>query len=364
MQPALQALMSGASALLSTALGAATWPLGSSRGGARRSPSTRTRRVGPYVLLERIAAGGVGQVYRARHTPTGQVRAVKLLGSAGEKQRLQFEKEIRFGEQLCHPHMVSVQDHGETPDGSLYFAMELVDGVSLEALVEQAGALPPRRVVDILLQVAEVLAEMHEQGFVHRDIKPGNILLCRAPGGGDFAKLLDFGLIKHRDEPSASAANDCVVGTPLYISPEALSAPDAVDGRTDLYGLGAVAYFLLVGAPVFGGRSVVEVCAQHLLTPPEPLLGRVHYPLSNELERVVLECLAKSPAERPASARELMRRLRRCPELLASSVPASPDGKVRVCSEHGKDFSTAPCHVAATTRSEPTPSSLSQGKEP
>jgi serine/threonine-protein kinase len=276
------------------------------------------------VLLEKIAAGAMGQVYRARHATTGKVHALKLIaGPASEKQRLQFAREVHFGERLRHPGLVAVHAHGETLDGSLYFSMDLVEGKPLDALVEQAAALSPRRVVNILLQVAGALAEVHDHGFVHRDIKPSNILLCRAPDGTDVAQLLDFGLVKHLDDPSSSASHDCVVGTPLYISPEALTAPDAVDGRTDLYGLGAVAYFLLVGAPVFSGKSVVEVCAQHLLTPPAPLLGRVGSPISSELERVVLECLAKDPAERPASARELIRRLGSCPEARASTAPRS-----------------------------------------
>jgi eukaryotic-like serine/threonine-protein kinase len=317
----LEALMTCASALCSTAMAfgalGAAWRWVSNGANARTAPPGR-RRVGPYLLLDRIAAGAMGEVHRARHGATGQMRAVKLLSRhAGERQRLQFEKEARFGERLRHPHKVSVYEHGETPDGTLYFAMDLVEGITLEALVEQEGAQPPSRVVPLLLQLARALADVHDQGFVHRDIKPSNILLCRGSDGGDTAKLLDFGLIKDLAEPCPSESHEAVVGTPLYIAPEALTAPETVNGRTDIYGLGAVAYFLLRGAPVFMGKSVVEVCAHHLLTPPAPLRGAVGG-LSRELEELVLQCLAKDPAARPAGARELIRRLRRCPEVEVS----------------------------------------------
>lgn len=312
MQPALEALMLGASALLNTALAfgaVTTWP--------SRSRRPARRRAGPYVLLDKVAAGAMGEVYRARHAHTGQVRAVKLLApNADARQRRQFEKEVQIGTQLHHPHMVCAHDHGNTADGTPYFSMDLIDGVDLGALIERDGPLPARRVIGILLELALVLAEVHDHGYVHRDIKPSNILSCRTADGRDAVKLIDFGLVRHRSERPTS--NDTVVGTPLYISPEAITAPDTVDGRADIYGLGAVAYFLLSGAPPFGGRNVVEVCAQHLLTPPAPLRGA---DASSELATLVLDCLAKDAAARPQSARELIRRLRRCPEL---EVPALP----------------------------------------
>jgi serine/threonine-protein kinase len=318
--------MTGASALMSTAIafGAGVMPwhrrLGASIASGAASGAASRRRVGPYLLLDKIAAGAMGEVYRARHGRAGSVHAVKLLPRrAGQRQRMQFEREARFGERLDHPNTVHVHDRGETADGTPWFAMDLVDGISLEALVEQGGRQPARRVVEILLQVAAALAEVHDHGFVHRDVKPGNIVLGRSPDGGECAKLLDFGLVKDLSEPSPSASFDSVVGTPLYIAPEALTAPDLVDGRNDLYGLGAVAHYLLSGAPPFAGKSVVEVCAQHMLVQPEPLRDIVGEAVSIELERVVLDCLAKEPADRPASARELIHRLRRCPEHDATS---------------------------------------------
>lgn len=336
LQPTLEALMTGASALMSTAiaLGAGVMPW-HRRLAASAESSPARRRVGPYLLLDKIAAGAMGEVYRARHGRAGSVHAIKLLPRpVGERQRLQFAREARFGERLEHPNTVHVHDHGETADGTPWFAMDLVDGISLEQLVVESGRQPARRVVDLLLQVAAALAEVHDQGFVHRDVKPSNIVIGRRTDGGECAKLLDFGLVKDLSDPSPSASHDNVVGTPLYIAPEALTAPDLVDGRTDLYGLGAVAHYLLCGAPPFAGKTIVEVCSQHMLSPPTPLRYLVGNAVSVELERLVLDCLAKEPANRPASAGELIRRLRRCPELetpsqgarLRTALTTSPQG--------------------------------------
>ena len=330
--------MNGASALMSTAiaLGAGVIPWHRRLVASTRSSRASRRRVGPYLLLDKIAAGAMGEVYRARHGRAGSVHAVKLLPPpAGKRQRIQFEREARFGERLDHPNAVHVHDRGETPDGTPWFAMDLVDGITLEQLVEESGRQPARRVVDLMLQVAAALAEVHDQGFVHRDVKPSNIVVGPRPDGGEYAKLLDFGLVKDLSEQSPSASHAFVVGTPLYIAPEALTAPELVDGRTDLYGLGAVAHFLLCGAPPFAGKTIVEVCAQHMHVPPAPLRSLVGTAVSIELERLVLDCLAKEPGARPANARELIRRLRRCPELAASlphaakpraSLTTSPPG--------------------------------------
>src|SRR5690349_16804599 len=292
--PCIEVLLNGTSALTSLATafrsGVARWQRQPARRGARRRPEPGLRRIGAYVLLEKLGAGAMGEVYRARHVASAAECALKLLpAGADERRRLQFEKEACFGEQLWHPNKVSVYEHGAASDGTQYLIMELAQGETLGAIVERHGVLPPERVLDILLQLASVLAEVHDQGFVHRDIKPDNIVVGRTPSGRDHVKLLDFGLVKDVSEPAASC-QDYVVGTPLYISPEALLAPESVDARTDIYGLGAVAYYLLSGAPVFEGRNVVDVCARHLHTPPAPL------PDDTELARLVLDCLAKDPA--------------------------------------------------------------------
>jgi serine/threonine protein kinase len=271
----------------------------------------RVFRIGPYALVDRIGGGAMGEVYRARHSGSGQLRALKLLAPrASELQRERFEREVLLGGQIRHPNAVAALDHGRAPDGRPYFTMDLVDGVDLEALVEREGPQPAPRVIGILRQVAAALVELHESGLVHRDIKPANVLVCAAADGDDAVKLIDFGLVKHIAE--RGLAEDCVVGTPLYISPEAIAAPSQVDGRSDIYGLGAVAYFLLTGAPVFVGENLIDVCSQHLLREPEPLSRVCPEPIDADLERLVLDCLAKEPAARPQDARELIRRLDRC----------------------------------------------------
>lgn len=264
-------------------------------------------RVGPYLLIDQLGAGGMGQVYRARHLGSGDWCALKLLPrAASERDRERFRREARLSSQLSHPNTVAVYDYGQSADGTPYYAMELVSGMTLQEVVERSGPQPEARVIDILLQLCAALDEVHRQGLVHRDIKPENILIT-AEGGVERVKLLDFGLVKQLDGDGSETAPSSVVGTPLYISPEAISAPRSVDARSDLYGLGAVAYFLLKGAPVFPGANVIEVCSHHLHTTPPPIMG-----VSPELERVVLECLAKDPGSRPQSAAALARRLRHC----------------------------------------------------
>lgn len=282
-----------------------------------------TRQMGPYELVDRIAAGAMGEVFRARHLGSGHLRALKLLPKdANEREQRQFEREARAAARIDHPNTVSVHDYGVAGDGTRYLAMELLDGISLEQLVRCDGPQPPERAIAILLQLAAGLAEVHGRGLVHRDIKPQNILLCRGADGKESVKLIDFGLVKEMDDP---ASPDSIVGTPLYISPEALTTPEAVDARSDLYGFGAVAHFLLSGEPVFGGRSVVEVCSHHLLTAPEPLSNVVGWVIGADLERLVLDCLAKEPSARPADARELIRRLEGCADRdeAVDSLPSS-----------------------------------------
>jgi serine/threonine-protein kinase len=300
--------------------------LGWERRGGRRHVLDRGRadalsaahRIGPYALVARIGGGAMGEVYRARHSRSGQLRALKLLSArASEQQRERFEHEVRLGAQIRHPNTVAALDSGRAPDGRPYFTMDLVEGIDLDAVVERQGPLPPQRVIAILRQVAAALADLHERGLVHRDIKPSNILIC---GDGDEAvKLIDFGLAKHVAEQGRG--DDCVVGTPLYISPEAIVAPNEVDGRSDLYGLGAVAYFLLRGAPVFVGDNLIDVCSQHLLRAPEPLAPMCREPIGADLEGLILDCLAKDPAARPRDARELIRRLDRCAQTAAGRAP-------------------------------------------
>jgi serine/threonine protein kinase len=281
--------------------------------GAVPAAAAKPQQLGPYRLANKIGEGAMGEVYRAWHPALGGWRAVKLLPrGASKRERQRFEKEARLGAELNHPNTVSIFDRGEARDGTCYYAMELLDGVNLQQLIEREGPQSPERVVRILSQLCAALEEAHGKGLVHRDIKPENVLLTGE--ARDVAKLIDFGLVEQVGSVADQSSLDVLVGTPLYMSPEAIVAPETVDARSDLYGLGAVAYFLLRGAPVFGGRSVVEVCSHHLHTAPEPLSAALGDAIPVELETIILDCLAKDPAARPASAAELRQRLALCSE--------------------------------------------------
>lgn len=269
------------------------------------------QRLGPYQLGDKIGQGAMGEVYRAHHVVLGGWRAVKLLPrGASERERERFEKEARLGAALRHPNAVSIYERGQAADGTRYYAMELLEGQTLQQLVEREGQQPPERVIRILMQLCSALEGAHGLGLVHRDVKPDNVLLTGEALG--LVKLIDFGLVERIGELARAQPLDAVVGTPLYLSPESIVAPETVDARSDLYGLGALAYFLLCGAPVFQGKSVVEVCSHHLHTTPEPPSARIEGGLPVALERCVLACLAKDPAARPRSAADLQRRLQEC----------------------------------------------------
>ncbi|HEY5955100.1 MAG TPA: serine/threonine-protein kinase, partial [Polyangiaceae bacterium] len=269
------------------------------------------QRLGQYVLDELIGEGGMGMVYRARHALLRRPTAIKLLlpERAGAQRLQRFEREVQLTAMLTHPNTISIFDYGHTADGVFYYAMEYLDGIDLEQLVGAFGAQPAARVAYVLEQVAGSLAEAHSVGLVHRDIKPANIILCQRGGLADVAKVVDFGLVKDANElrnadPTLTNANS-ILGTPLYLAPEAILTPDNVDARSDIYALGAVAYFLLTGQPVFLGGSVVEVCVQHVHAEPMLPSERLGQPVNPTLEAIVLRCLAKRPEDRPESAEAL-----------------------------------------------------------
>ncbi len=285
--------------------------------GLRREVS-QVRRLGQYSLEEKIGEGGMGVVYRASHAMLRRPTAIKLLPpeKAGEDSLRRFEREVQLTAQLSHPNTVAIYDYGRTPDGVFYYAMEYLDGVTLERLVGRFGAQPVARAVHVLRQVCRALAEAHDLGLIHRDIKPGNIILTERGGEPDVAKVVDFGLVKSLDPVGsdltvAATATTLLTGTPMYLSPEAIRTDIEVDARSDLYALGAVGYFLVTGHPVFQG-NLVEVCSHHLHTPPVPPSQRAEQEVPDDLERVLLQCLAKEPAHRPQSARALETALARC----------------------------------------------------
>ena len=287
----------------------------------------RAREMGSYQLGELIGRGGMGEVYRATHRMLARPAAIKLIRpemvAAGRSESVEmtlrrFRREAEVAASLRSPHTVELYDFGITGDGTLYFAMELLEGTDLESLVRQKGPLPAARVIHILRQVCESLEEAHARGLVHRDIKPANIHLGRLGLRHDVVKVLDFGLVKAVETDQAASletAAGVIPGTPAYIAPEvALAQP--VDGRADLYSLGAVAYFLLSGHLVFEGASSMQMLVRRLEEEPPSLASRTELPVPRELERVVLWCLDRRPDVRPQTATELSEAL--------ADVPADP----------------------------------------
>ena len=272
------------------------------------------RRLGQYVLKEKLGEGGMGEVYLAQHVLLRRPCALKVIrpARAGDpKHLLRFEREVQATATLTHPNTVQVFDYGHTEDGTFYYVMEYLPGSTLEALVQQAGPLPPARAVHFLRQVCGALEEAHARGLTHRDIKPGNVMICERGGVPDVAKLLDFGLVLSPVNEAGGeklTQDGMVTGTPAYLSPEQADGRDDVDVRSDIYSLGAVAYFLLTGQPPFAGRSVMNTLAAHLYEKPEPFSVR-RPDVPADLEAVVLRCLAKEPQARFPDVKSLDRAL-------------------------------------------------------
>lgn len=283
---------------------------------ARAHFEQKAQRLGQYTLEAKLGEGGVGRVYRARHVMMRRPTAVKLLlpEKAGISDLKRFEQEVQLTARLTHPNTITVFDYGRTPDGVFYYAMELLDGASLDTIVKFSGPQPAGRVIHILEAVAGALAEAHGIDLIHRDVKPANIMLCKQGGDVDVPKILDFGLVKdlgHQGDTHLTAEVR-LQGTPLYMTPEAFTQPELVDARSDLYALGAVGYFLLTGHHVFESKTIVEVCSHHLRSKPIPPGERLGAPVPEDLARLILACLAKSPDERPQTASELKERLTAC----------------------------------------------------
>ncbi|MEM9073595.1 MAG: protein kinase [Myxococcota bacterium] len=264
------------------------------------------RRLGQYQLDHRVGQGGMGEVYLATHSLLQRPTAIKLLRdvtSAAARDR--FRQEVQTASGLTHPNTVEIYDYGRTPDGVFYFAMEYVEGASLEEAVRATGAMPSARVVRVLEQAAGSLGEAHRRGLVHRDIKPSNLMLCERGGDFDTLKVLDFGLV--RNLADAELESGGLTGTPLYLAPEAILDPNGFVPESDVYALGATAYFLLTGRPPFAEGDLIDVLSDHLareVVPPE-----TDDPVLAEL---VVRCLAKDPAARPSDASDLLHALENC----------------------------------------------------
>jgi hypothetical protein len=283
---------------------------------AAQKAALKAKQLGQYALDDKIGEGAFGAVYRAHHALMRRPVAVKLLQTEKMTQTsaARFEREVQMTGQLTHPNTITLYDYGRTPEGIFYYAMEYLDGLTLDRLVKQYGAQPEGRVISILRQISGSLAEAHAIGLVHRDIKPANVFLTQRGGVSDFVKVLDFGLAKARvDEGQIElTAATVTLGTPLYMSPEAVDRPNEVDARSDLYSLGALGYFLVTGEALFDCLTLGEVLMHQVNDLPVRPSERLGKPVSPDLEELLMRCLAKKPASRPASARELDDVLARC----------------------------------------------------
>jgi serine/threonine-protein kinase len=273
-------------------------------------------KLGQYTLEGKIGEGAMGMVFRASHAMMRRPTAVKLLRpeNASEVNIARFEREVQLTSQLTSPHTIAIYDYGRSLEGVFYYAMEYLPGIDLQRLVEAFGPLREGRAIHVLRQACESLQEAHQAGLIHRDIKPANLIVCERGGVPDMVKVLDFGLVKDisgAGDPALSAAGT-IAGTPLYLSPEAILKPAKVDARSDVYSLGAVAYFLVTGKPVFESENAVEVCIHQVKTAPVPPSQRTGRAFAADLEGLVLRCLAKEPGERYQSAAELLDALDAC----------------------------------------------------
>jgi serine/threonine-protein kinase len=269
--------------------------------------------MGSYNLEEMLGRGGMGEVWKASHRLLARSAAIKLiradsLGSDAREWLKRFEREARATAGLRSPHTVDIYDYGTTEDGTFYYVMELLEGFDLETLVTEFGAVPPERAVHILSQACHSLAEAHQGGLIHRDVKPANIYVCRYGLDWDFVKLLDFGLVKTTGVPEDRrqlTLAGVIAGTPQYMPPEiGMGNPD-IDWRVDIYALGCVGYWLLSGQAVFDGATPMQIVMAHVQTAPVPLSQRASQKVPRELEQLVMACLRKDPNDRPQTMQEL-----------------------------------------------------------
>ena len=281
--------------------------------------------LGSYQLIELLGRGGMGEVWRGRHRLLARNAAIKLvrpevLGARNDAESKtilrRFEREAQATAALSSAHTIDVFDFGITDEGTFYYVMELLAGRDLENLVREFGPVPADRAVYLLRQVCHSLADAHARGLVHRDIKPANIYVCRMGLEYDFAKVLDFGLVKERG-PSAGlesllTIDQTTTGTPAYMAPEIILGEADVDSRADVYALGCVAYFLLTGQLVFDGDTPMKLLMQHVNAIPIPPSQRTELPIPRELDDLVMACLSKNPGDRPQNAEQLFSMAQEC----------------------------------------------------
>jgi serine/threonine protein kinase len=306
----------------------------------------KLKQLGQYTLEEKVGEGGMGVVYRARHALLRRETAVKLLlpGRADDAAVARFEREVCLTCQLTHPNTIQVYDYGHTPEGIFYYAMEFLRGVNLHELVARYGPQPEGRVVHILVQVCDSLAEAHALGLIHRDIKPGNVFLCRRGGVADCVKVLDFGLV--RDYRAGGDPGENLEGTPWFMPPEAIQVAGPIDPRSDLYSVGALGYYLLTGNYIFDAETVAEIHEKQLTSAPVPPGQRTTNPISAEMEQLLLRCLEKDMARRPQSAAEL--------KFWLAATPAAGEWTAEGAADWWDAYEREPAPPAGTATQAPT----------
>lgn len=281
-----------------------------SRSRALENTMAAAAELGRYKLGRKLGEGGMGSVYEAEHVQLARRAAIKILNAQPDRTDLieRFEREVRFTAKLTHPNTISIYDYGRAEDGAFYYAMEYIDGVDLDTLVDRWGPLAVERVLHIMMQAAGSLAEAHEAGLIHRDVKPSNIMLSLRGGVPDFVTVLDFGLVRNLQQRAEVklTADDELLGTPLYMAPEAFNNAPEIDGRADIYSLGATAYYLLTGRESYDGSSASEVISKRISGSYTPI-DQHGVEIPEPVKALVQQCMSPDPAARPPTARALVR---------------------------------------------------------
>jgi serine/threonine-protein kinase len=321
--------------------GAASATYGTYTIGTLRQEAFAARQLGQYRLRQLLGSGGMGEVYLAEHLLLKRRCAIKMIrpGIATDPKVLaRFEREVRATAELTHWNTVEIYDYGRADDGTFYYVMEFLPGLNLAEIVDRYGPLPPDRTIHFLRQICAALREAHLVDLIHRDIKPANVFVAKLGGLHDVIKLLDFGLVAPRRQeigPQISQEGQ-LTGSPLYMAPEQAVGNREPDARSDIYALGAVAYFALTGKPPFEGTNALDVLVRHARDPVTPLHQR-RPGLPADLERIVLRCLAKEADDRFTCVEELDHALASC-QAAASWTEDRAAKWWREISTHGEEL--------------------------